>query len=221
MRNQSVIISNLQGQLKSRVVCPQCHKESITFDPFLTLQVPLPVVNTRELPVITVLQQTVAQIAASNDANGAVDAEAHSPMAPAVWPLKSSGTIGQLKAELCESILAAPGAAGGSHPSLSSSPIHPSTLLFVEVYQHKIFKVRIDMRPARPLFLSLFSSLSFLFFFGPLLCDLQPVQPAPRPRRKQAPLAAFALMVTPCSDDLLLRQVPAKSAVERGLVLVG
>jgi len=161
-RNQSVIISNLQGQLKSRVVCPQCNKESITFDPFLTLQVPLPVVNTRELPVITVMQQSLARIAAAD--HDAMDAEAQLSMAPAVWPLKSSGTIGQLKAELCESILAAPSSVVGSHPSLSSSPIHPSTLLFVEVYQHKIFKVLIHMRHARHLFLSLFSSLSFFFF---------------------------------------------------------
>merc|ERR1740117_362364 len=30
------------GQLKSRVQCPDCKKESITFDPFMLLSVPLP-----------------------------------------------------------------------------------------------------------------------------------------------------------------------------------
>ena len=42
MRNRSVIVDNFQGQLKSRVVCPDCNRESITFDPFMFLSVPLP-----------------------------------------------------------------------------------------------------------------------------------------------------------------------------------
>lgn len=41
-RNQSVIVDLCQGQLKSRVVCPDCKKESITFDPFMFLSVPVP-----------------------------------------------------------------------------------------------------------------------------------------------------------------------------------
>eukprot|EP01100_Stratorugosa_tubuloviscum_P004923 TRINITY_DN2246_c0_g2_i1.p1 TRINITY_DN2246_c0_g2~~TRINITY_DN2246_c0_g2_i1.p1 ORF type:complete len:1354 (+),score=607.11 TRINITY_DN2246_c0_g2_i1:120-4181(+) len=41
-RNNSVIVENFYGQLKSTLVCPQCDKPSITFDPFLFLSVPLP-----------------------------------------------------------------------------------------------------------------------------------------------------------------------------------
>lgn len=33
-RNQSVIVDLCQGQYKSCVVCPKCHKQSVTFDPF-------------------------------------------------------------------------------------------------------------------------------------------------------------------------------------------
>ncbi len=41
-RNQSVIVDLFCGQLKSRVVCPQCTKDSVTFDPFMVLSVPIP-----------------------------------------------------------------------------------------------------------------------------------------------------------------------------------
>ena len=44
-RNRSVIVDNLQGQLKSRLDCPTqgCGRVSITFDPFMFLSVPVPV----------------------------------------------------------------------------------------------------------------------------------------------------------------------------------
>lgn len=41
-RNQSIITDNMIGQYKSKVICPDCGKESITFDPFLTLTLPIP-----------------------------------------------------------------------------------------------------------------------------------------------------------------------------------
>eukprot|EP00457_Paulinella_chromatophora_P001305 gb/GEZN01001307.1/.p1 GENE.gb/GEZN01001307.1/~~gb/GEZN01001307.1/.p1 ORF type:complete len:930 (+),score=171.77 gb/GEZN01001307.1/:25-2814(+) len=42
LRNQSVIVDMMQGQLKSEVKCPECPKRSLTFDPFMFLSVPLP-----------------------------------------------------------------------------------------------------------------------------------------------------------------------------------
>jgi ubiquitin carboxyl-terminal hydrolase 4/11/15 len=30
------------GQYKSKVICPDCFKESITFDPFITVTLPIP-----------------------------------------------------------------------------------------------------------------------------------------------------------------------------------
>ncbi len=50
-RNQSIIVDTCQGQLKSRVVCPECKRESITFDPFMFLSVPLPEANDLIQPV--------------------------------------------------------------------------------------------------------------------------------------------------------------------------
>ena len=41
-RNQSVIVDLFQGQLKSSLICNQCHYNSVTFDPFTFLSVPLP-----------------------------------------------------------------------------------------------------------------------------------------------------------------------------------
>lgn len=42
LRNDSIVVDLFQGQYKSTVVCPECHKVSINFDPFLYLSVPLP-----------------------------------------------------------------------------------------------------------------------------------------------------------------------------------
>jgi len=41
-RNRSVVVDLFAGQLKSRVVCPTCSRESVTFDPFMILSVPIP-----------------------------------------------------------------------------------------------------------------------------------------------------------------------------------
>ncbi|EAR94414.2 ubiquitin carboxyl-terminal hydrolase (macronuclear) [Tetrahymena thermophila SB210] len=49
-RNQSIIVDLMQGQFKSKVTCPDCSKESITFDPFLTCSLPIP---NKEIKVIS------------------------------------------------------------------------------------------------------------------------------------------------------------------------
>uniref|UniRef100_A0A0K8SJI5 Ubiquitin carboxyl-terminal hydrolase n=1 Tax=Lygus hesperus TaxID=30085 RepID=A0A0K8SJI5_LYGHE len=41
-RNDSIIVDTFHGLLKSRVVCPDCKKLSVTFDPFCNLSLPLP-----------------------------------------------------------------------------------------------------------------------------------------------------------------------------------
>ncbi|OSD02956.1 cysteine proteinase [Trametes coccinea BRFM310] len=43
MRNDSVVVDLFQGQYQSTLVCPECEKVSITFDPFMYLTLPLPV----------------------------------------------------------------------------------------------------------------------------------------------------------------------------------
>ncbi|EJU03817.1 UCH-domain-containing protein [Dacryopinax primogenitus] len=42
-RNDSVIVDLFQGQYKSTLVCPECAKVSITFDPYMYLTLPLPI----------------------------------------------------------------------------------------------------------------------------------------------------------------------------------
>ena len=41
----------MHGQFKSKITCPDCNKISITFDPFLSWSVPIPVNNTKEFEV--------------------------------------------------------------------------------------------------------------------------------------------------------------------------
>ncbi|EIW79313.1 cysteine proteinase [Coniophora puteana RWD-64-598 SS2] len=43
LRNDSVIVDLFQGQYQSTLVCPECQKISITFDPFMYLTLPLPI----------------------------------------------------------------------------------------------------------------------------------------------------------------------------------
>ncbi|KAG7599055.1 Peptidase C19 ubiquitin carboxyl-terminal hydrolase [Arabidopsis suecica] len=50
-RNDSVIVDVCQGQYKSTLVCPDCGKISITFDPFMYLSLPLPSSRTRSMTV--------------------------------------------------------------------------------------------------------------------------------------------------------------------------
>lgn len=40
-RNQSIITDLMTGQYKSKVTCPTCQRESITFDPFITVTLPI------------------------------------------------------------------------------------------------------------------------------------------------------------------------------------
>lgn len=42
-RNDSVIVDLFQGQYQSTLICPECEKVSITFDPFMYLTLPLPI----------------------------------------------------------------------------------------------------------------------------------------------------------------------------------
>ncbi|KAI7818214.1 hypothetical protein BC939DRAFT_480534 [Gamsiella multidivaricata] len=42
-RNDSIIVDLFQGQYKSTLVCPECKKVSVTFDPFMYLSLPLPI----------------------------------------------------------------------------------------------------------------------------------------------------------------------------------
>ena len=53
-RNDSVILDIFHGLLKSTVVCPECPKVSVTFDPMCYLSLPLPVKKERQIEVFLV-----------------------------------------------------------------------------------------------------------------------------------------------------------------------
>ncbi|XP_017288455.2 ubiquitin carboxyl-terminal hydrolase 11-like [Kryptolebias marmoratus] len=53
-RNDSVIVDTFHGLFKSTLVCPECDKVSVTFDPFCYLSVPLPVSKERVMEVFFV-----------------------------------------------------------------------------------------------------------------------------------------------------------------------
>ena len=42
LRNRSIIVDLMAGQYKSTLVCPKCKRISKTFDPFLSLSLPIP-----------------------------------------------------------------------------------------------------------------------------------------------------------------------------------
>jgi ubiquitin carboxyl-terminal hydrolase 4/11/15 len=62
MRNQSVIVDKFQGQLKSKVVCPDCKRDSVTFDPFMFLSVPLPQTGTEKQQRVTLVRAAHTKI---------------------------------------------------------------------------------------------------------------------------------------------------------------
>lgn len=45
-RNQSVVVDNCMAQLRSHITCPVCQHQSITFDPYMSLSVPIPTKST-------------------------------------------------------------------------------------------------------------------------------------------------------------------------------
>lgn len=51
MKNDSFIVDNFHGLLKSRVICPTCDRVSATFDPFVFLSLPLLVKKERAIQV--------------------------------------------------------------------------------------------------------------------------------------------------------------------------
>nr|XP_058960785.1 ubiquitin carboxyl-terminal hydrolase 4-like isoform X1 [Pocillopora verrucosa] len=53
-RNNSVIVDTFHGLFKSTLVCPDCVKVSVTFDPFCYLSLPLPVKKERSLDIFLV-----------------------------------------------------------------------------------------------------------------------------------------------------------------------
>ena len=58
-RNNSVIVDWYQGQLKSKLTCPDCDRVSVTFDPCMYLSLPLPGEKTRKVKVTIRLKDKI------------------------------------------------------------------------------------------------------------------------------------------------------------------
>mmetsp|Transcript_9915 Transcript_9915/g.23668 ORF Transcript_9915/g.23668 Transcript_9915/m.23668 type:complete len:781 (-) Transcript_9915:317-2659(-) len=82
-RNDSVVVDHFQGLYKSCLVCPDCGKSSIKFDPFMYLSLPLPAAPKRSVLVTLV----------------ATDGSAPPTLLSLRVP--KNGTVGDLRSALC------------------------------------------------------------------------------------------------------------------------
>lgn len=55
-RNDSVVLDKFQGQFKSALVCSVCESSSVSFDPFLSVSLPIPGADDRIFTVFVVPQ---------------------------------------------------------------------------------------------------------------------------------------------------------------------
>lgn len=53
-RNQSIMVDLFQGQFKSTITCPECNRVSVTFDPFNTLSLPIPITTEKIIEIYVV-----------------------------------------------------------------------------------------------------------------------------------------------------------------------
>jgi hypothetical protein len=60
-RNKSIVVDLFQGQLRSELTCPTCHQQSVTFDPFMFLSLPLPSDSKRTIEVVVLRYMSRAQ----------------------------------------------------------------------------------------------------------------------------------------------------------------
>ena len=52
IRNRSIIVDLFHGQLKSKVTCKVCGHESVRFDPFTYLSLPLPMESSVRIEIV-------------------------------------------------------------------------------------------------------------------------------------------------------------------------
>ena len=72
-RNDSRIADLFQGFFKSTVVCPSCRRVSVTFDPFMSIAVPLSVADARKLAVtLRTFDGELTQVRVTVPLNGSV-----------------------------------------------------------------------------------------------------------------------------------------------------
>ncbi|KYQ93108.1 peptidase C19 family protein [Tieghemostelium lacteum] len=102
-RNDSVIVDWFQSQLKSKLVCPECGKISITFDPFMYLSLPLPTNSKRlfnilviKLDSTTSIVEAVVSMGAFSEVMAIVSRETTIPLENMVFATTSNASISKI-----------------------------------------------------------------------------------------------------------------------------
>jgi ubiquitin carboxyl-terminal hydrolase 4/11/15 len=111
LRNQSVVVDHFHGQFKSTLMCPQCENVSVTFDPFLTVSLPIPDATLRLVSV------NLHEAAGGRPTRYFV-------------PVSAKSTVQQLKESLCEMVREARGRS-----------IAPGQLVVAEVVQARLARL--------------------------------------------------------------------------------
>ena len=121
LRNQSKIVDTVQGQLKSTVVCPTCNKQSVTFDPFTFLSVPIPGTMTESHIITLILSVETLKLS-----NGSME----SPLLLSI-KINKNATVLDFKQEIIKVL---------HNPHITN----PSQLNIAEVYNNSIYAVYND-----------------------------------------------------------------------------
>ena len=66
LRNRSIVVELFHGQLKSKVTCGVCQRESVRFDPFNYLSLPLPLESYVHVEVVGMFFYTISLLLVSS-----------------------------------------------------------------------------------------------------------------------------------------------------------
>lgn len=167
-RERSAVAALFSGQLKSVLRCAVCGREAATFDPFMSLQVPLPVQNLR-WQTCTLVAAPRSGAAASAGATAAAGATASSGTGLGRHTVRLAARVP--KAGRVSDLAAAAGAAAG---------LKASELVVAEVVDNYVFKI---LKATAPL-------ATMREDLRPTIFHVPPVEAPPSPRR--APALALA-----------------------------
>ncbi|CAM9804058.1 unnamed protein product, partial [Discosporangium mesarthrocarpum] len=136
MRNDSIIVDKCMGLLRSHVTCPNCSHESVTFDPYMSLPLPLPVENVRKVDVL------VRRLPHGGR-----------PI-KVVVTLPAESSVRDLKSLLCARLnhlnrqridcRAAEGSREGAEEEEVKGLVTEDRLALMEVWSHKVYKSLLD-----------------------------------------------------------------------------
>ncbi|OWK02676.1 USP4 [Cervus elaphus hippelaphus] len=133
LRNDSVIVDTFHGLFKSTLVCPECAKVSVTFDPFCYLTLPLPLKKDRVMEIFLVPADPRCRPTQVRES-------APSPHLPA--PLQSTLVTPPLSPLQYRVVVPLMGAVSDLCEALSRlSGIAAENMVVTDVYNHRFHKI--------------------------------------------------------------------------------